>query len=76
MSAIKRKLNFEEFKNCLEAIHHENKINYLEKNKINIDCPEKIMKNSEETKNQYQKYSKNLKVKNIMFLLKKIIRLL
>ena len=53
--AIKRKLNFQELQNCLEAIHHENKINYLEKNKINRDSLEKIMNNSEETKNQYQK---------------------
>ena len=32
---IKRKLKFENYKNCLEATQFENKINYLEKNKIN-----------------------------------------
>ena len=34
---IKRKLKFENYENCLEAIHLENKINYLEKNEININ---------------------------------------
>ena len=29
---IKRKLNFEDYKNCLEAVQIENKINHLEKN--------------------------------------------
>ena len=32
-----RKLKFENFKNCLEATQFQNKINYLEKNKIYID---------------------------------------
>ena len=35
--AIKRKLRFDNYKNCLEATQLENKISYLEKNKINID---------------------------------------
>ena len=34
---IKRKLKFENYKNCLEATQLENKINHLEKNKIDID---------------------------------------
>ena len=34
---IKRKLKFENCKNCFEAIQLDNKINCLEKNKINID---------------------------------------
>ena len=33
----KRKLKFENYKNCLEATQLENKIKYLGKNKINID---------------------------------------
>ena len=33
----KRKLKFENYKNCLEATQLENKINYIEKNKIDID---------------------------------------
>ena len=38
---IKRKLNFEKFKNCLEATQLDNKINHLEKNKISIDSLKK-----------------------------------
>ena len=34
---IKRKSMFENYKNCSEATRLGNKINYLEKNKINID---------------------------------------
>ena len=42
---IKRKLKFENYKNCLEATQLDNKIKYLEKNKINIDSLKKIIKN-------------------------------
>ena len=37
MRLMKRKLNFENYKNCLEATQLLNKINNLEKNKIDID---------------------------------------
>ena len=40
---IKRKLIFENYKNSLEANQLENKINYIEKNKIDVDS---IKKNS------------------------------
>ena len=44
---IKRKLKFENYKNCLEATQLENKINHLEKREINIDIVlKKIVKNS------------------------------
>ena len=43
---IKRKLKFENYKNCLEAFQVDNEIKYLEKNKINIDSLKKIIKNS------------------------------
>ena len=43
---IKRKLKFENYKNCLEATQLENKTNYVEKNKVNIDSLRKIIKNS------------------------------
>ena len=33
----KKKLKFENYKNCIETTHLENEINYLEKNKIDID---------------------------------------
>ena len=34
---IKRKVRLENYKNCLKATQIENKMNYTEKNKINID---------------------------------------
>ena len=34
---MKRKLKFQDYKNCLEAAQIENKINYLEKNNIDWD---------------------------------------
>ena len=40
-SVIKRKLKFENYKNCLDAPRLENKIKYLEKNKIKIDSLKK-----------------------------------
>ena len=43
---IKRKLKFENYKNCLEATELENKINYLEKNKIDIDSIKKFIENN------------------------------
>ena len=36
-SVIKRRFKCENYKNCLEATQLENKLNYLEKNKIDID---------------------------------------
>ena len=41
---IKRKLKFQNYKNCLEATQLENKINYLEKNKIDIDNIKEFIK--------------------------------
>ena len=43
---IKRKLKFENYKNCLEATQIENKISCQEKNYINIDGIKKIINNS------------------------------
>ena len=43
---IKRKLKFVNYKNCLEPTQLENKINYIEKNKNDIDSLKKILKNS------------------------------
>ena len=34
---IKRKIKFEDYKNCLKATQLENKINHPEKNKIDMD---------------------------------------
>ena len=33
----KRNLKFQDYKNCLKAAQVENKINHLEKNKIDVD---------------------------------------
>ena len=38
---IKRKFKFGNYKNCLEATQLDNKIKYLEKNKINTDSLKK-----------------------------------
>ena len=37
---IKRKHKFQNYKNCLEVSQTENKINHLEKNKIDVDSLE------------------------------------
>ena len=37
----KKKIEFEDHKNNLEATHRENKINHLEKNKIDVDILKK-----------------------------------
>ena len=39
---MKGKLKFENCKNCWEATQLENKINYLEKNQIDIDSHKKV----------------------------------
>ena len=50
---IKRKLKFEDYKNCLEAAQMENKINHLEKNKIDVDSlkedQEEFIRNNKST---------------------------
>ena len=46
---IKRKLKFQNYKNCLEAARIENKITILKtikKNKIDVDSPEEFIKNN------------------------------
>ena len=43
-SVIRRKLKIENYKNSLEVTQLENKINYLEKNEINIDSLKKDQK--------------------------------
>ena len=73
----KEKTNFENYKDCLVATELKNEIKYLEQNKINRDSLEinhkEFIKNNKLT----LQHSKDLKVKDIMFLLKKLlIRLL
>ena len=44
---IKTKLKLENYKNCLEATQFINKINYLEKNKIDMDSIKEFIKSNE-----------------------------
>ena len=57
---IKRKLKFENYKNCLEATQLDNKINYLEKNKFNTDSRkkdhEKIIRNNKSILKTQQRF--------------------
>ena len=43
---IKRKFKFQDYKNGLETAQIENKINHLEKNKINADSLKEFIKNN------------------------------
>ena len=71
---IKRKLKFEDVnsKKLLKAAQIENKIIPLEKNKFDIEDHKEFIKNNKLILNQ----NKDLEVKCIMLLLKKLIRLL
>ena len=40
--AIKRKFKFQNYKNCLKATQLDNKIKYLEKNRVSIDSLKKV----------------------------------
>ena len=51
-SVIKRKLKFENYKNCLEATQLGKKINYLQKNKTDIDSIKENHKEFIKTINQ------------------------
>ena len=67
-------LHFKIINTQLQAAQIENKINHLEKNEI-------VLNSSKEGKKEFVKnnkliYKKNLEVKRIMFLLKKLKRLL
>ena len=50
-SVTKRKLKFQGYKSCLEATQFENKINHLEKNKIDGDSPKEFIKKKTTVKN-------------------------
>ena len=72
---------FENYKNCLEVTQVENKIKYLEENKIDIDnikenYKEFTKKKKKEIKKKsvLKKYSKGLKVKDTLLLLKKLTK--
>ena len=69
---IKRKLKFQDYKNCLKAAQVENKINHLEKNKIDVDSLKEFIKINK----LVLKIQQRFKNEGIMFLLKKLTRLL
>ena len=46
MCVKKRKLKFQDYKNCLEAAQVENKINHLEKNKTDVYSLKEFIKNN------------------------------
>ena len=68
-------LKFYNYKNCLESTQLENKINYLEKNKTDIDSikenHQEFLKNNKSILKILQRFKK----KGTMFSLKKLIRL-
>ena len=71
---IKRKLKFEDYFNCLGANRFENKINHLQNNKIDVDSLKEFLK----TIDQYYQsinQSKDLEARNIIYSLKKFIKL-
>ena len=43
---MKRKLKFQDYKDCLEAVQIENKINHLKKNKTDVDSLKEFIKNN------------------------------
>ena len=73
---MKRKLKSENYKNWLEATKLENKISDLEKNKIVIDNIKKNYKEFIWNNKSVLKTQKDIRANSVMFLLKKLIRLL
>ena len=69
---IKRKLKFQDYKNCLEVAQIHNKINHLHKNEIDIDNPKKFIKN----KKLILKTQQRLKSERHNVLLEKLTRFL
>ena len=63
----KKQLKFENYKTWLEATQIENKINHLEKNKIDKDRIKKSPKEFIKKNQLILKHNKDLKVKSMMF---------
>ena len=74
--SVIKKCKFKDYKNCLQAAQIENKINHLEKNKIDVGSLKKDKKEFMKNNKLTLKTQQRLKVKGIMFLLKKVTRLL
>ena len=73
----KKTLKFEDYKKCLEATQLKNKINQLEKSKVNVDSLRKNQKEFIKNNKLILKvnHSKDLEARNIKYLLKKFTRL-
>ena len=71
----KRKLKLENYKNSLETTQINNNIKNLEKNKINIDSLKTNHKKFIRNNKSVLKTHKDLKVKDTVSLLNKLIRL-
>ena len=63
----------ETYKNCLKGTQLENEINYLEKNKIDIDSIKEFIKNNKSIWKVQQKFKRNWF--KTVFSLKKLARL-
>ena len=70
---IKRKLKFQDYKNCLEAAEIENKINHLEKNKFDVDSLKEFIKNNKTNIKTQQRFKSE---RHNVFTEKKLTRLL
>ena len=60
--------NDEDYKNCLEPDQIENKINHLEKNKIDVDSPKEFLKNNKlilKTPQRFKSERHNVFIKEI-----------
>ena len=73
---IKRKLKFQDYENCLEAAQIENKINHLEKNKIEVDSLKEDQKEFLKNNQLILKTQQRFKIERHNVLLKKLTRLL
>ena len=64
---IKRKLRFEDYKNCLEATQIENKIYHLENNKTDADSRKEDHKEFTKNNKLILKKQQRFRSENIMF---------
>ena len=51
-----KKIKFENYENCLEATQPDNKIKYIERNKINIDSFEEFIRNNKSILKTQQRF--------------------
>ena len=72
--AIKRKLTFQNFRNCLEAAQIERKTNQSRKIKIDLDCLEEDQKEFVKNNKLILKTQQRLKNESKKGLLKKLTR--